>query len=94
MEAQYKNSWISYQELGFSHKILLPLEFFYKILESLTSSKKSWISWQESCQDSYQEIREVKNSISSKFSAISQIVELGLFTVILGHVMEKLWKNQ
>ena len=40
------------------------------------------------------EIREVKISISSKFSAISQIVELGLFTVILGHVMEKLWTNQ
>ena len=38
---------------------------------------------------SYQEIREVKISIISKFSAISQIVELDLFTVILGHVMEK-----
>ena len=38
---QCKNSWISYQGLGFSYKILLPLEFLDKILESLTSSKKS-----------------------------------------------------
>ena len=87
---QCKNSWISYQDLGFSYKIVLPLEFLDKILESLTSSKKSWIF----CQDSYQEIREVKILISSKFRAISKIVELGLFTVILGHVMGKLWKNQ
>ena len=32
---------ISYQDLGFSYKILLSLEFLDKILESLTSSKKS-----------------------------------------------------
>ena len=32
---------MSYQDLGFSYKILLPLEFLDKILESLTSSKKS-----------------------------------------------------
>ena len=38
---QCKNSWISYQDLGFSYKILLPLEFLDKILETLTSSKKS-----------------------------------------------------
>ena len=94
VQTQCKNSWISHQDLGFSYKILLPLEFLDKILESLTSSKTSLISWQEPCQDSYQEIREVKISISSKFSTISQVVELGLFTVILGHVMEKLWKNQ
>ena len=34
------------------------------------------------------EIREVKISIISKFSAIPQIVELGLFTLTLSNVTE------
>ena len=40
----------SYQDLGFSYKILLPVEFLDKTLENLTSSKKFWISWQKSCK--------------------------------------------
>ena len=49
----YKNCNDSY-----SNPSVKTPEFLDKILESVTSFKNSWISWQESCQDSYQEIQD------------------------------------
>ena len=52
-----------------------PTESWY-LLKILTRSWKLLLL-SRSCQDSYRDIREVKITIKSKFSAVWQIVELG-----------------